>query len=176
VPELLQTPTSAVRGLSAAVGSHDSDQNRGGPFIAKKRPMSYKFENLEVWSLALEYTDHVYQIAGQLPDHERFNLAEQIKRAANSIALNIAEGSTGLSDAEQARFLQIAIRSLVETVSILHLIHRREYLEDVTRLRETYKFSEKLFAQLKAFRSTLEGEDPSAVQEELVSYDEDTPF
>jgi hypothetical protein len=58
--------------------------------------MSYKFEDLEVWPLALEYTDHVYQIAGQLPDHERFNLAERMKRAANSIALNIAEGSTGL--------------------------------------------------------------------------------
>ena len=52
--------------------------------------MSYKCENLEVWNLALEYTDHIYEITEQLPDHERFNLAEQMKRAANSIALNIA--------------------------------------------------------------------------------------
>jgi four helix bundle protein len=81
-----------------------------------------------------------------------------------------------LSDTEQARFLRIAIRSLVETVSILHLIHRRAYLDDVGQLRDTYKFSEKLFAKLQAFRSTLEGEDPSAVQEQPVSYDEDTPF
>jgi four helix bundle protein len=138
--------------------------------------MSYKFENLEVWTLALDYTDHVYQIAEQLPDHERFNLAEQMKRAANSVALNIAEGSTGLSDPEQARFLRIATRSLVETVSILHLIHRREYLDDVDQLRDTYKFSEKVFAKLQAFRSTLENEDSSAVQDVSVSYDEGTPF
>ena len=99
-----------------------------------------------------------------------------MKRAANSVALNIAEGSTGLSDPEQARFLRIATRSLVETVSILHLIHRREYLDDVDQLRDTYKFSEKVFAKLQAFRSTLENEDSSAVQDVSVSYDEGTPF
>ena len=137
--------------------------------------MSYKFENLEVWQLALEYTDHVYQIAEQLPDHERFNLAEQMKRAANSIALNIAEGSTGLSDREQARFLSIASRSLIETVSALHLIHRREYLDDLKPLRETYTFSEKLFAKLQSFRSTLK-DDSSTVQERIPPYDEGTPF
>jgi len=137
--------------------------------------MSYKFENLEVWQLALEYTDHIYQTAEQLPDHERFNLAEQMKRAANSIALNIAEGSTGLSDKEQARFLEIATRSLIETVSALHLVHRRNYLDDLEHLRETYKFSEKIFAKLQSFQSALE-DDPSAVREELFCYDEGTPF
>jgi four helix bundle protein len=52
--------------------------------------VSYKFENLEVWQLSLEYTDHIYRVAGELPDHERYNLSEQMKRAASSITLNIA--------------------------------------------------------------------------------------
>jgi len=66
----------------------------------------------------------MYAIAEQLPPSEEYNLKSQITRAATSISLNIAEGSTGLSDAEQAQFLRIAIRSLLETVACLHLIER----------------------------------------------------
>ena len=52
--------------------------------------MAYKFEQLDVWERALEYIDRVHEIAGRLPKHERHNLSEQMTRAANSIALNIA--------------------------------------------------------------------------------------
>ena len=69
--------------------------------------MAYKFENLEVWRRALDYADRIHEIAEQRPKHERYNLSDQMTRAANSIALNIAEGSTGLSDTEQDRFLRI---------------------------------------------------------------------
>jgi four helix bundle protein len=64
----------------------------------------HKFEQLEVWTLAIEYTDRCYSLAESLPKHEDYNLASQIRRAAVSVALNIAEGSTGQSDAEQALF------------------------------------------------------------------------
>ncbi len=84
--------------------------------------MAFKFERLEVWHLSMDYIDTAYNIAAQLPEVERFNLASQLRRAATSVALNIAEGSTGQSDAEQARFLGLAIRSLVETVACLHSI------------------------------------------------------
>ena len=79
--------------------------------------MGFKFEQLQVWDLALEYIDLVYEIAEQLPRSEEYNLKSQIKRAATSVALNIAEGSTGQTDAEQARFLGLALRSLLETVA-----------------------------------------------------------
>jgi four helix bundle protein len=62
----------------------------------------YKFEKLEVWGLSLDYSDLIYSIARQLPETERFNLAAQIIRAATSIALNIAEGSTGKSTLNKA--------------------------------------------------------------------------
>ena len=77
----------------------------------------HKFEKLEVWQLAIEYTDLCYALAEKLPKHEEYNLGSQLRRAAVSVALNIAEGSTSLSDIEQARFLEIAIRSLIETVA-----------------------------------------------------------
>jgi four helix bundle protein len=57
--------------------------------------MPFKFEQLEVWSLALDYIDLMYEIAGCLPRSEEFNLKSQITRAATSVSLNIAEGSTG---------------------------------------------------------------------------------
>ena len=62
--------------------------------------MAYKFENFAVWQLSVEYFDLIYQLAEQMPRNEGYNLKSQIVRAATSIALNIAEGSTGQSDAE----------------------------------------------------------------------------
>ena len=86
--------------------------------------MPFKFEELEGWQLSLDYIDLIYDIANQLPCSEECNLKSQMTRAATSIALSIAEGSTGQTDAEQARFLGLAIRSLFETVACQHLISR----------------------------------------------------
>ena len=136
--------------------------------------MAYKFEQLDVWQRALAYSDQIHEIADQLPKYERYNLRDQVTRAANSIALNIAEGSTGSSDAEQGRFLQVAIRSLLESVACLHLVKRRGYVDDLETLRTAYRESETLFAQLQAFRSSIDGE--SSVQEDIVGYDDGAPF
>jgi len=136
--------------------------------------MGYKFERLEVWQLALEYVDMVYAIAKELPRTEEYNLKSQMIRAATSVALNIVEGSTGQSDAEQARFLGLAVRSLVETVACFHLIKRRQYLNDLGPLRDAYHFSEKLFAKLQAFRTSLRHPRETVLREEPVPYD--VPF
>lgn len=138
--------------------------------------MSFKFEKLEVWRLALEYSDLVYNICEGLPRSEDFNLRSQMTRAATSIALNIAEGSTSQSDAEQAKFLSYALRSLAETVACQHLIHRRKYLEENGMLREAYHFSEKLFAKIQAMRTSLKT-DPFRESAAVYEYsDESTPF
>jgi len=95
-------------------------------------------------------------------------------RAANSVCLNIAEGSTGLSDTEQDRFLRIALRSRLETVATLHLVKRRGYLDELDPLREAYRDSETLFAKLQAFRSSLDTD--TTVEEPPTEYDDTTPF
>jgi four helix bundle protein len=117
--------------------------------------MPFKFEKLEVWQLALEYIDLIYEIAGHLPKSEDYNLKSQIIRAATSIALNIAEGSTGQTDAEQARFVGLAIRSMLETVACQHLINRRKYLDDASLLRKAYGQAETLVAKLHALRKAI---------------------
>ena len=134
--------------------------------------MAFKFERLDVWQRALEYSDTTAAIVADLPPHERFNLADQLRRASTSVALNIAEGSTGQSDAEQARFLGYAQRSLVETVACLHLIRRRAYLADGEALRAAYRQAETLFRQLAAFRRSLSG----GVREAPATYDAPPPL
>jgi four helix bundle protein len=115
----------------------------------------YKFEKLEVYQMALTYTDMIHAIAQALPKNEEGNLKSQIVRAATSIVLNIAEGSTSLSNAEQRRFLGMAVRSLLETVACQHLIERRKYVNK-EELAKSYEFSEKLFGKLQAMRRALE--------------------
>jgi four helix bundle protein len=117
--------------------------------------MSFKFEKLEVWRRSLDYADIIYDIAAQLPHSEEYNLKSQIVRAATSISLNIAEGSTGQTDAEQARFLGLAIRSLIETVACQHLINRRGFLSDKTNLRQAYRDAQTLMAMLYTMRKTI---------------------
>ena len=139
--------------------------------------MAFKFEELEVWELSLEYLDLIYRIAEQLPRSEEYNLKSQIVRAATSVALNIAEGSTGQSDAEQSRFLGMAIRSLIETIACLHIIKRRNYV-DVALLRDAYQLGERLCVKLQAFRRSLSGTGGHRVREEEGDYvvDSELPF
>ena len=114
----------------------------------------YKFQKLQVYQLALAYVDAVYALSRLLPERERYNLSSQIERAATSIVLNIAEGSTGQSDAEHNRFLGLALRSYLETIACCDLIERRAYLtsDDLTALREQ---GHQLFIKLSAFRKSL---------------------
>ena len=115
---------------------------------------SYKFQRLEVYQLALEYVDAVYNLSRQLPDSERFNLRSQVERAATSVVLNIAEGSTSQSDAEQARFLGLALRSLLETVACWDLVSRRTYIRS-NELMPIREQGHALFVKLQAFRNKL---------------------
>jgi len=116
----------------------------------------YKFQRLEIYQLALTYIDLTYELAAKLPRAEEFGLKSQITRAANSIALNIAEGSTSQSDAEQARFLGMALRSLIETVACHDIISRRGYVSN-NELQESRQISAKLFAKIQAMRKVLNG-------------------
>ncbi len=130
--------------------------------------MPFKFEKLEVWQLALDYLDLIYAIAEQLPKSEEYNLKSQITRAATSVALNIAEGSTAQTDQEQARFLGLAIRSLVETVACQHIINRRNLLPDLIPLREAYQRAEILVAKLHTMRKTIAPEQKWLREEKAV--------
>ena len=61
--------------------------------------MGFKFEKLEVWQKAIDFGMEIHCLTRMFPKEELYILTSQIKRAGDSIALNIAEGSTGQSNA-----------------------------------------------------------------------------
>lgn len=80
-----------------------------------------KFRNLQIWQRAMEFVTAIYLLSSAFPKEERFGLTNQIRRAAVSIALNIAEGSGSGSDMEFRRFLKIALRSTYEVMAALEI-------------------------------------------------------
>jgi len=107
-----------------------------------------------IYQLALDYIDKVYDLVKRLPVEEKYNLSSQLIRSATSIALNIAEGSTGQSDKEQSRFLSMALRSYLETVACLDLIQRRSYIS-LEKLKNIRKTGRTLFYKMTRFRKAL---------------------
>src|ERR1700740_948906 len=91
--------------------------------------MSFKFEKLIVWQKAVELSADVNELTRKFPKEELFILSTQIKRAADSVSLNIAEGSTGQSNAEFNKFLGYALRSNVEVVGCLYLAQKQNLIE-----------------------------------------------
>ena len=88
------------------------------------------FRQLIVWQKSHELALAVYQATGNFPKHELYNLTNQFRRAASSIPTNIAEGAGRFTEAEFARFLQIAMGSASEVAYLLILTRDLGYLED----------------------------------------------
>ncbi len=82
--------------------------------------MSFKFEKLRIWQLSMEFGESIYKLSLNFPKDESFNLTSQIRRASDSIALNISEGSIFQSKLEFRKFLGYSIRSLAEVVTCLY--------------------------------------------------------
>lgn len=89
--------------------------------------MKFKFEKLLIWQRAMDFGEEIQTLSYNFPKREMYNLSSQICRAADSIALNISEGSIVQSKAEFSRFLSYSIRSTAEVVTCLHKAKRREY-------------------------------------------------
>lgn len=116
--------------------------------------MAFKFENLKVWQSAAELSGQVYELAEGFPKKELFVLTSQIQRAADSIALNIAEGSTGQSNPEFKKFLGYALRSAIEVVSCLYLAKRRKLIDD-NQFTHFYTYLTELIKGVQALRNSI---------------------
>ena len=93
--------------------------------------MAFRFEDLKVWHMAADLSNEIDLVAKTFPVEERFSLATQMKKAADSVVLNIAEGSTGQTIPEFKRFLDIALRSAIEVVACLYLANKRNTLPKI---------------------------------------------
>ena len=86
------------------------------------------FRQLQVWDKAHQLALAIYKITKEFPKEELYGLTSQIRRASMSIPTNIAEGCGKYTDADFARFLQIAMGSASETEYQLLLSHDLGFL------------------------------------------------
>ncbi|HRH92929.1 MAG TPA: four helix bundle protein [Candidatus Peribacteria bacterium] len=88
------------------------------------------YEKLIVWQEAYKLCLFVYRVTSEFPSYEKFGLANQARRSAVSVPLNIAEGNAKHSKPDQARFLDIAIGSLEELHCSLRISRDLEYMDN----------------------------------------------
>jgi four helix bundle protein len=81
----------------------------------------------DVFQTSKKYTLECYRISKDFPPEERFAMVQQIRRAALSTHLNIAEGCSRKSEAERRRFFEIARGSVVEVDTALDIAHSLHY-------------------------------------------------
>lgn len=106
------------------------------------------FEDLVVWQKAHRFVLKIYAMTENFPKSEMFGLTSQLRRAAVSIAANIAEGFKKTGRADKARFFNIAQGSIEECRYYLILtrdlnysapVEEKALLEEVSRLLESYR-------------------------------------
>ena len=113
----------------------------------------FKFEKLLIWQKAMDFGEDIYAVTRDFPNEELYNLTSQIRRAADSVALNISEGSIGQSNPEFKKFIGYAVRSLAEVVTCLHKAKRRDYISEA-KFTELYDFAFNLM-KMSAFKKKI---------------------
>ncbi len=91
----------------------------------------FNFQDLKVWQMSIDFADIMMNIAeNKLPQSGHLRLKEQIESASVSISSNIAEGKGRWSKKEFVHYLYISRGSLFETVSLLTIIQKRNYISE----------------------------------------------
>ena len=92
----------------------------------------FKFETLEIWKETINFASQTYKKTKKFPSYENFGLISRLNRAAVSISLNIAEGTSRSSNTDFKRFIQMSIGSLNEVVSCLYIAKEQNYISNST--------------------------------------------
>lgn len=93
--------------------------------------MSFGHEDLEVWIKAVDFAVAVIDtIEESSTDRRHYRLLEQIEASCTSVAMNIAEGKGRFSRKEFVQFLYIARGSLYETMTLLEIFRRKDWISD----------------------------------------------
>ena len=116
--------------------------------------MYFRFENLEVWKLAKDFASEIYTITRRFPADEKFGMVSQLRRAAISVSMNIAEGSDRKSDLEFIRFLRFSVGSMEEVVTVLYIALDQKYINK-KEFDNLYNKSNKLVLKINALINSL---------------------
>src|SRR5574337_97552 len=112
--------------------------------------MPFRFEGLEIWHKAREFSARIYEITAKFPTSELYGLASQMNRAANAVPLLIAEGAGLDTNALFNHRLGLAVGEIFEVVSGSFLAMDRKYVSAEMQA-QVYEWGD----ALNAFRNTL---------------------
>ncbi len=115
-------------------------------------------KNLDAWKLSFQFVKEAYTATAFFPSEEKFGLVSQIRRAAVSIPVNIAEGAARKSKKEFLQFLYIAEGSLSELDTLIELSFElnfcsKEVTENLLLLLEN--ISKRIFGLIRKVNSEL---------------------
>jgi four helix bundle protein len=93
--------------------------------------MAFAFENLKVYQRALDFSVNIIEVIDEIDTpRKHYRLIEQLESSCTSVALNISEGKGRYSKKEFKQFLYIARGSLYETVTMLQIFKRMNWLSE----------------------------------------------
>lgn len=114
----------------------------------------FNFEKLEVWQKAVSFAGLIYRLTGGFPPDERFGLTNQARRAATSIASNIAEGAAR-QPTDFSRFLGYAAGSTYEVLTQTAIARNQGFLSEKD-YAQVYRDAEEISRMLSGLRKSLE--------------------
>jgi four helix bundle protein len=114
----------------------------------------FRFQDMEIWQLAIQIGDVLLDIADDLEQKKLYRFADQMRGAAVSVSNNIAEGSGSASKREFAQFLNIAKRSCFEDANMVIVFHRRGLIRTST-MDDLLERLDELCRKIANFRKTL---------------------
>ena len=119
--------------------------------------MAFRFEGLEIFQMALTFASIAYRLSKAFPKEETFGLTANLRRAATSVGLNIAEGSGRGTKRDFAHFIDVASASLFETLAAFLLAERLGYVS-AAQVDEVREQADHLARKLSNFKKSLSGD------------------
>lgn len=115
------------------------------------KDIKFSFEDLEVWQKAVDFADKVIGVVNELNgDRKHYRLIEQLESSATSVSMNIAEGKGRYSKREFVHFFYIARGSLYETITLLIIFHKRNWI-DYAQLGKLKDFGGEIGKMISSF-------------------------
>jgi len=117
----------------------------------------FGYEDLEVWQKAIEWASEIVFLGDNLEmDRKHFRLIEQLESASSSVAANIAEGKGRYSKKEFVQFLYIARGSLYETLTLLEIFLRQNWISK-DKFAELKERGKEIAKMLNALINSIKG-------------------